>query len=203
MLSEGQKAELEFWKGIYAQYAGQDYAAVQSANLPGKMRHWPDYKDLCGIGLDLGCGPTSVFEGSLLTQQSATMYAVDPLLEHYQQMYTPAHPTVIYKTGYRDGDPLPFCNGFFDYVFCINVIDHTEHHTQMLDEIVRTLKVHGTLFFMVNFDWMLTPPNHASLWNWEVVEKEVSQRLFPERHTIVYEYDYKKYSYWGKFVKAC
>ena len=81
MLSDGQQVELAFWKGEIEKYPGEDYAAIQAANLPGKMKHFPEYRELAGKGLDLGCGPTSIFEGSLLTQQSAVMYAVDPLMD--------------------------------------------------------------------------------------------------------------------------
>lgn len=202
-MHEGLAAELKFWQGVYKPYEGQDYAAIQAYNLPTKMTHFPDYIDLQGVGLDLGCGPTSIFEGSCLAgmQFEQMMYAVDPLMEEYQKIYTPKEPTVKYVTGYADGGPLPFANGFFDYVFCINVIDHTEHHNPLLLEIRRVLKVHGVLFFMVNFDYVLNPPNHTKLWDWETVQEETGHLFFPEKHVVVWEYEHQRYSYWGKFVK--
>jgi SAM-dependent methyltransferase len=199
-MHEGLRAELQFWQGVYKQYEGQDYAAIQAANLPTKMAHFPDYICLQGVGLDLGCGPTSIFEGSFLTEGENRLYAVDPLMDEYQKMYTPAKSTMAYSQC-NDGDPLPFANGFFDHIFCINVIDHTKHHQQLLQEIRRVLKVHGVLFFMVNFDYVLNPPNHTKLWDWETVQEETGSHFFPEKHVVVWEYDNQRYSYWGKFVK--
>jgi len=155
------------------------------------------------VGLDLGCGPTCIFEGSCLAGMDLDqmMYAVDPLMEEYQKLYTPAKPTVQYVTGYADGGLLPFANGFFDYIFCINVIDHTKLHGKLLHEIRRVLKVHGVFYFMVNFDYVLNPPNHVKLWDWETVQDETGNLFFPERQTVVWEPENQRYSYWGKFVK--
>lgn len=205
MLTDGQQAELEFWTSEIEKYPGEDYGKIVTSNLEKKMEFWPEWNlPMKGKGLDLGCGPVSIFEGSVLTDANIgnLMWGVDPLLEEYQKLYTPAKRTVCYIPEYRDGVRLPFVNGFFDYIFCINMIDHTEHHALILDEIWRCLKVDGVLFFMVNFDWVLTPPNHTMLWNWETVQKEVGRRMFPERQTVVYNYEHQKYAYWGKFVKV-
>ena len=210
MLTDGQKAELAFWESEIGKYPGQDYGKIVASNLQEKMKYWPEFDDMTGNVLDLGCGPVSIFECRVADCEESegkdkgrTIYAVDPLLDEYQKIYRPQNPSVLYTTGYRDGGRLPYTNSFFDYIFCINVIDHTEHHALILDEIWRCLKVGGNLLFMVNFDWELTPPNHTMLWDWGVVQKEVSQRLFPERQTVAFNYEHQKYAYWGRFVKTC
>jgi len=46
-------------------------------------------------------------------------------------------------------------------------------------------------------------PEHAHRWCWEDVQGSVAKKFFPERQTVVYQYDNQRYAYWGKFVKAC
>jgi 2-polyprenyl-3-methyl-5-hydroxy-6-metoxy-1,4-benzoquinol methylase len=55
-------------------------------------------------------------------------------------------------------DWLPFADASFDKVFCLEVIEHIEHHInlQILQEFLRVLKPEGQL--------ILTTPNYRSLW---------------------------------------
>jgi len=188
--------ELDFWRREIEKYPGQDYTAVRASNIRGLMDIWPEIPGLNGTGLDLGCSPVSVFE-----QSGLDMYAVDPLLEEYRKIYTPPNPTVKYVPGHQDDGKILFPNGNFHFVFCINVIDHTPHHRELIAEIKRVLQPGGLLYFMVNFDEVLMPPNHVKLWSQRVVEEEMCG-FFPLRLLTQWNAEYQKFMFWGKFKKG-
>lgn len=196
-MDERQKAELEFWRKDCEQYAGQDYAKIRASNLDRIRKMWPEIDTLEGDGIEVGCGPCSMLEGSGLS-----IYAVDPLREEYGKFYTPPGDGVVYVEDYRDDGKMPFTNYFADYILCINVIDHTEHWRKLLMSMRRVLKEHGHLFLQVNFDWYLQEPEHTRVWTWGLVQNEVCSLFFPERQTVIWDYENQRYTYWGKFVKA-
>lgn len=198
-MNEGLAAELEFWKEEYAKYEGQDYAAIRSAQYSSLSRFFPHIFELEGTdkeGLDLGCGLVSMFEGADLN-----MWAVDPLLEEYQKIYEPENPTVNYDIFYQDGGDLPYLVHNFDYVFCINVIDHTKHHKKLLSEVYRVLEPGGLFFLMVNFEPALVPPNHIMCWDSGIVSANLVQ--FKLLHGVVCWWEEEqKYQYWGTYQKS-
>jgi len=185
--------ELDYWHREVDKYAGQDYATIRASNLSGLLTWWPEIPDLRGCGLDVGCSPVSVFE-----QSGLDMYAVDPLMEEYQKLYKPEKPTVKYVLGHKDDGKLQFHDKIFDFVFCINVIDHTPHYQSLIAEIARVLEPTGLLYFMVNFDKVLMPPNHVKLWSQSVVTEELSG-FFLLKGVTVWNEQYQKYMYWGKY----
>lgn len=185
--------ELLFWKNDIAKYPGEDYGAIRASNYIRLLESWPEMANIEGRGLDLGCGPVSMFENSGLD-----MYACDPLMEQYQQLYHIEKPNVKYVLGHKDDGSLPFINGFFDFVVCVNVIDHTPHHKKLLTEIARVLRSDGWLYLMVNFDNELLTPNHAMLWNASVVAEELSS-FFCLLQITVWNAEHQKYMYWGKY----
>lgn len=189
------EAELDFWRREIEKYKGEDYAAIRASGIKGLVEMWPEIAGLEGVALDLGCSPVSVFEG---IHDGLRMYAIDPLLEEYQKLYAPEAPTVRYIRGHKDDGRILFSNGFFDFIFCVNVIDHTTHHASLLDEVKRVLKPGGLLFLMVNFDEVLTPPNHVKLWTHDVVRWNL-QHFFLLREVVVWNEEFQKYLYWGKW----
>jgi SAM-dependent methyltransferase len=196
-MDDRQKAELEFWRRDYEKYRGQDYAKVRASNLDRIRERWPDIDTLEGRGVEVGCGACSMFEGSGLE-----IFALDPLMEEYGKFCNRPGDGVVYVENYVDNGKLPFTNGFTDYIFCINVIDHTEHWRKLLVEMRRVLREHGLLFFQANFDWYLQEPEHTRVWTWGLVENEVCSLFFPERQTVIWDYDSQRFTYWGKFVKS-
>ena len=196
----GMDAELEFWKREIEKYPGEDYAAIRASGIKGLLAMWPEIVALEGQGLDLGCSPVSVFEDC---HDGLRMYAIDPLLEEYQKLYVPETPTVRYIGGHEDDGRILFSNGFFDFIFCVNVIDHTHYYGNLLGEMKRVLKPGGLLFFMVNFDEVLNPPNHVKLWTHDVVRWNLQRSsvhpFFLLRETVVWNQLFQKYMYWGKW----
>ena len=58
----------------------------------------------------------------------------------------------------------------YDWIFCVNVIDHTSDPNTIIDDIKKHLKKGGKLYFEVNFDDELSPA-HYGLWNIETVRE--------------------------------
>ncbi len=198
-LNERQIGELEFWKNEVAKYPGEDYARIRTATMPKLREMWPELKTVEGTGLDVGCGPSSIFEYSRL----ALLFAIDPLMEEYQKMYTPEDSTVGYILGHEDDGILHFQENAFDYMICRNVIDHTAAYRQLLYEMHRTLKVGGTLMFYVNFDAELHPPEHYMLWDYNTVWNEMAAAVgfHMLRGVMLWEEEYERYVFWGVFTK--
>jgi len=195
MLNDRQQAELDFWKADYALYEGQDYAKIRASNFQRIAARFPEVISLVGNGLDVGCGPVSMFEGSGLS-----MMAVDPLLEEYQKIYMPAESTVLYVPKHKDDGILHFPDEFFDFLFCINVVDHTNHYRTLIVEMHRVLKPKGRLYFMVNFDDHLYMPHHTLLWGPDIVAEE-----FRELHMLTNEYNIGEVGqceYWATYEKG-
>lgn len=59
---------------------------------------------------------------------------------------------VRYKVDITD---IPFKNNFFDYIFCVHVLEHIENDMQAMSELHRVLRRDGTAFLCV--------PLHTSL----------------------------------------
>lgn len=161
--------EVEFWKNLYK--SRPDYKDFRFQDGQEKMKFFPDLINRKGKGLDLGCGLLSVFTG--LSNQ---ITAVDPLMDEYRAILD--LPDNHIKA---DGENLLFKDKQFDYVFCVNVIDHTPSPEKMVSEIKRVLKNKGKLYFEVNFDDNLSPC-HYELWNEELVNKYLSGFKLLEKH---------------------
>lgn len=121
--------------------------------------------------LDIGCGP-GTFIGSLAAgaHRSTGVDVARAQIDYAQAKY-----------GGTDRDfrvvapgPLPFDDGVFDAVTCIELIEHLPdaESLALLRETLRVLRPGGTLF--------LSTPNYASAWPW--VEKAVN-RLGPVDYT--------------------
>jgi ubiquinone/menaquinone biosynthesis C-methylase UbiE len=73
---------------------------------------------------------------------------VDPLAVEYAGFFPYWQHKV--PTVAAGGEKLPFADESFDVVISDNVIDHAEKPLQIIEELVRVLKVGGVLYFTVN-----------------------------------------------------
>jgi 2-polyprenyl-3-methyl-5-hydroxy-6-metoxy-1,4-benzoquinol methylase len=137
---------------------GQYQAFVSSGSL---RRCWHLNKlrlfELAGISrddlvLDAGCGA-----GNLVSELAPRCRTVVGCDYH--------HGRLAFAAGRLQGefveasiDRLPFADGLFDKIFCLEVIEHIEHsvNLQILREFFRVLKPDGQL--------ILTTPNYRSAW---------------------------------------
>lgn len=159
-MNNHEKTEIEFWKELYK--SKEDYRAFRRGELATKTKHFPSFKTQEGRGLDVGCGLISILEDS-----DKEFTAGDPLMDLYQEITN-------FKGILLDGESLDFDDATFDWVLCVNVIDHTPNPKKMADEIYRVLKPVGRLYFEVNFDDILGPA-HYELWNMDKVRDVMSK----------------------------
>ena len=113
-----------------------------------------------GLGLDVGCGPISVFESS-----DKNIIAVDVLINRYGEIVDLSD-----KIKYINivDENLPFDDSLFDYVWCHNVIDHTPDEPLLMSEMIRVLRPGGIFYFHV---YLSKEKNgHYSIWNKERIE---------------------------------
>jgi len=196
MLAPQQQAEVRFWQDVFFKEEGgnvDSYLRRRRADYQAaEVWFLPTIQEEEGLGLDLGCGLIS-----LLGMRGTPVVAVDPLLEEYQRMLHDPSPHVTYQK--QTGEGLWFQDQGFDYVWCINVIDHTPNPEQMVAEIVRVLKPGGHLYFSVNFDPELYAP-HYHLWNRSKVDQmmgalkllEGAERWFSEHNKFVFTGIYQR-----------
>jgi 2-polyprenyl-3-methyl-5-hydroxy-6-metoxy-1,4-benzoquinol methylase len=92
--------------------------------------------------LDIGSGAVSILENT-----NGNRYAIDPLMDEFIKNYK-LSKSVNHTKG--KGEKLPFKDKFFDVIFCINTLDHTECPIKVLKESKRCLKKKGILFLVIN-----------------------------------------------------
>lgn len=190
------QAELSHWQHRFAEFAtAADYLAEREANYEWHAMRFPEIEAETGLGLDVGCGLVSHLEFA-----GVEAIAVDPLLERYDEIYPLQGERIFYQHGYQDDGLIPFPDAHFDFVWCVNVIDHTAHQNDLLDEIWRVLKPGGHFYFHVNFDPTLDPPHHVSLWDRNVVAMML-RKFFLVRGQQEWIEQYQKYMYWGLYKK--
>jgi SAM-dependent methyltransferase len=166
MLNEIEKQELEYWKRDFEIFGGEEgYVNARPTGLPHHLEFFGNYLLAeTGPGLDVGPGLVSVFES--LTHIE-TMYAIEPLQDEYSKIVPTEPLRVKYVTGSGE-DMNMFEDGMFNFVYCVNVIDHTPNPEKLISEVRRTLKPGGNFYFQVNFDDVLSPC-HYRLWRPETV----------------------------------
>jgi ubiquinone/menaquinone biosynthesis C-methylase UbiE len=138
------RAEMAFQKGWAKEFAGSRDRVLEYNR---KYRHLDEITTLCGITddstvLDVGCGISTI-----LHYVKGRRYGIDPLAELYKEIYA-YPPDIAVSEGI--GERLGFDDGFFDVVFCTNVIDHVEQPERTMAEIRRVLKDTG--YFVLTVD---------------------------------------------------
>ena len=192
VLDEKKQAELEFWKNLYNAVGREAFGAIREHDYADYTRNYPDNPSVLGQGLDLGSGPWSVFEG----QYYHNVVAADPMMLEYRQIINPPYTGVIYKEC-DDNDLSIFNNDTFDWVWCVNVIDHTPNPELLLQEVRRVLKPDGSFYFAVWFDPALYAP-HYKLWNVDTVNEYLKDFQLL-RGTLELWEAHSKYRYWGLY----
>lgn len=189
-LSPQQQAEVSFWLTLKAQY-GDGYFDFRCSELKEKTKYFePHFSKQEGKGLDLGCGLVSVLERS-----GKGVIFCDPLINEYRKI---EKLSGAYHQMESQESLQPFTDSCFDWIFCVNVIDHTPDPQKLIDEIKRTLKSDGTFYFQVMFDPELYAP-HYSLWSGKQVRSFITSQFEFIQGAIMYHPEWKKDAYWGVF----
>lgn len=149
-----QAAEIRWWKNYLRSKEPTDYLAK-------KKQYWKRVLDQLNLEigasstiLDAGCGPAGIF--ILLDKQDID--AVDPLLDQYAKELPHFVPLDYPNTQF-------FCDSLetwkppkqYDYVFCLNAINHVADLELSLNKICDAVRPGGTLIVSVDAH------NHALL----------------------------------------
>jgi hypothetical protein len=183
-LNSKQIAEVAFWRGLFITEGREAFLGVRKNDL-ARLAFCPEIWSERGHGLDYGCGLVSMFEFTDLD-----MDAYDPLQAEYDRIYR--HNG---RVRYVD-EP----EGFYDFVLCMNVADHTPFPAVLFSDLHDLLVPGGRLYFEVQFDPELYPAAHYAQWNLEHVRRYLlpfeivreSVRATPAPGQISYEAVYQK-----------
>lgn len=200
--------ELDFWWGLVNDEGVEEFLDRRYYDFRDKTKYLDDIYNECGKpphlanGLDLGCGLVSIFEYAYqVTNKLADtnyIYAVDPLFEEYNKIIPMGGTKIRYGEMLED-DQIPFPSAFFDWIYCVNVLDHTPTPEALVKEIKRTLKDGGRLYFGVNFDDDLQLP-HYQLMNFD--NTSALLRDFKCKKIVIIRNDAdNQYNFWGTYIK--
>jgi 2-polyprenyl-3-methyl-5-hydroxy-6-metoxy-1,4-benzoquinol methylase len=126
--------------------------------------------------LDAGCGPAGVF----IVLENHTVVALDPLLNNY---IAEGHlnKSIFNKVHFENDSIENWTNEIqFDYIFCINAINHVSNIENSLIQLNKWLKVGGTLFLSTDL--------HNKKWLKKIFQMIPGDILHP------HQYDYFDYN---------
>jgi len=142
-----QAAEVRWWQNYLKGKSKEDY-------LKWKKAYWQQFLTDCELSvaegatcLDAGCGPAGIF--TILEEQ--VVEAVDPLLADYEERlehFDPKdYPWVNFVTS-----PLEQYQATkaYDYVFCLNAINHVADLNQSMDQLFSLTKDGGILVVSID-----------------------------------------------------
>lgn len=115
--------------------------------VPGRLKWFDRHADWAGKEvLDLGCAGGFMAEamaekGAKVTGIDPAEQAIDAARAHAAQM---GHD-IRYDVGV--GESLPYADASFDYVVCVDVLEHVQDLDQVLREVARVLRPGGLFLF--------------------------------------------------------
>lgn len=151
-----QKLEIRWWQ----QYLRNKEIGTY---LSAKKAYW--HRVLHEIGLlvppkakvlDAGCGPAGIF----MALPECEVWATDPLLGHYQEkiphFQAADYPWTIFQNNTIEALDQA---AKFDFVFCLNVINHVQDIEQAMDALVQAAKPGATFVLSIDahrYAWLKT-----------------------------------------------
>lgn len=136
-----QAAELKWWQNYLKNKNTRTY-------IEWKKSYWKDFLSKCNICLpdnsvclDAGCGPAGIF----IILESMKVIALDPLIEKYEMLEVfdkNLYPHVSFiNTSIEHFD----IEMQYDYIFCLNAINHVADLEKSVSKLSVLLKSGGTL----------------------------------------------------------
>lgn len=137
--------ERNFWETSNWQQATADHRSSEWSRHLGALGL--DLRSFAGQDvLDVGCGPTGV----VYFLQAARRTGADALADVYRQWNGQwGEPIDLIQA---HAEHLPFNDGSYDAVCCINCIDHTRDPHRVISELARVTRPGGTLILHVDLD---------------------------------------------------
>lgn len=142
-----QAAEIKWWENYLKGKSKKDY-------LAWKRGYWKSFLETLDIKvekgvkvLDAGSGPAGIF--TILDQQE--VLAIDPLMDQYREKIDHFDPVDYPNTTFVNTPLESFdSDKNFDFIFCLNVINHVDNLDESLDRLVDSLGKEGT--FVLSID---------------------------------------------------
>ncbi|MEO1677763.1 MAG: bifunctional 2-polyprenyl-6-hydroxyphenol methylase/3-demethylubiquinol 3-O-methyltransferase UbiG [Pseudomonadota bacterium] len=115
--------------------------------VPARLKHFDRYVEWAGLDvLDLGCA--GGFMAEAISDLGARVEGIDPAADAIAAARTHADETgrhIGYQVGV--GESLPYSNGAFDAVVCVDVLEHVADLDRVLAEVARVLRPGGWFLF--------------------------------------------------------
>lgn len=151
-----EEEEMDYWRKKYSQENGSlsndHYRKVfcEAFTL--------DYDDFADKRiLDIGCGPRGSLEWADHARQRV---GLDPLVPQYLEIGADRHAMEYSAAG---SEQIPFPDGHFDIVTCLNALDHVDDFDRTVTEIERVTTPGGYFLLSTEIDHPPTPTEPITL----------------------------------------
>lgn len=138
---------LKIYDEVASQWWSDDIRWVRTLKnmVPGRLRYFDELIDWQGKAvLDLGCA--GGFMAEALDDRGAQVIGIDPAADAIEAARIHAQSRSIqYDVGV--GEALPYSDGQFDAVVCVDVLEHVADLSKVLEEVTRVLKPEGMFLF--------------------------------------------------------
>ena len=141
-----QAAEIRWWKRYLAKQSVEAYAGW-------KKDYWNSLLESLQLSpkpntrvLDAGCGPAGIFT----VLEHCIVEAVDPLLERYEEIDHFDQTLYPHVTWHAQQLETFKAEQIFDYVFCLNVINHVRDLDVATQVLAKAVKPGGTLVISID-----------------------------------------------------
>ena len=115
--------------------------------VPGRLKWFDQHIDWSGKSvLDLGCA--GGFMAEALTLKGAKVTGIDPAADAIDAAKARARnigQDITYDVGV--GEALPYGDASFDAVVCVDVLEHVQDLSKVIDELARVLKPGGMFLY--------------------------------------------------------
>jgi len=140
-----RRSELTYWTGRFKAEKGvlnNSHYEPLFTTVYGLTRN--DYKDKKVI--DIGCGPRGSLEWATM---AAERVGLDPLVSGYLRLGASRHEMTYVEA---PSEHIPFPDGHFDIVTCLNALDHVDDLQKTIAEIKRVTRTDGLFLLSVEID---------------------------------------------------
>ncbi|MGJ8597242.1 bifunctional 2-polyprenyl-6-hydroxyphenol methylase/3-demethylubiquinol 3-O-methyltransferase UbiG [Sulfitobacter sp.] len=138
---------LKIYDAVASEWWSDDIRWVRTLKnmVPGRLGYFDKLIDWQGKAvLDLGCA--GGFMAEALDDRGAQVTGIDPAADAIKAARThAADRNITYDIGV--GEALPYVDGQFDAVVCVDVLEHVKDLNKVLAEISRVLKPGGMFLF--------------------------------------------------------
>ena len=141
-----QAAEIRWWKRYLAKQSVDEYSDWKKGYWTSLLKKLQLSLKPNARVLDAGCGPAGIFTAL----EQCEVEAVDPLLKKYDSLDHFDRDQYPYVSWHAQ--PLETFKGkaSFDYVFCLNVINHVRDLDVATEVLAKAAKPDGTLIISVD-----------------------------------------------------